>query len=63
MPSFVPLRPRWVILGRQHLEFRENQAMIVEEDYGYWNPTPYFGGGGGDTAPIPHAKVSCSEET
>ncbi|CAL5324597.1 unnamed protein product [Camellia sinensis] len=37
--------------------------MIVEEDYGYWNPTPYFGGGGGDTASIPHAKVSCSEET
>ncbi|CAL5332197.1 unnamed protein product [Camellia sinensis] len=40
----------------------QNQAMIVEEDYGYWNPTPYFGGGG-DTAPIPHAKVSCSDET
>ncbi|KZV18857.1 hypothetical protein F511_08663 [Dorcoceras hygrometricum] len=28
--------------------------IMVEEDYGIWNPSPYFGGGdyGG---PIPHA--------
>ncbi|GFY86103.1 hypothetical protein Acr_04g0008410 [Actinidia rufa] len=40
----------------------QNQDMIVEEDYGFWNPTPYFEGGG--SAPIPHTDpFSISVET
>ena len=40
----------------------QNQDMIVEEDYGFWNPTPYFEGGG--AAPIPHTDpFSISFET
>lgn len=28
------------------------QSEIVADDYGYWSPNPYFGGG--DAGPIPH---------
>ncbi|KAH7848594.1 hypothetical protein Vadar_004902 [Vaccinium darrowii] len=45
------------LLAEQHRkEDNLNQDKIEEEDYGFWNPTPKFGGG--DYAPIPHGKVS-----
>ena len=40
----------------------QTQTTTVEEDYGFWNPTPYFERGG--AAPIPHTDpFSISVET
>ncbi|XP_021285137.1 uncharacterized protein LOC110417224 [Herrania umbratica] len=41
-----------------YLQQDHRQKVIIEEDYGVWNPTPRPGDGGGRASPVPHAKDS-----
>ncbi|KAL3505355.1 hypothetical protein ACH5RR_035196 [Cinchona calisaya] len=45
-----------VTLDDEKTELQNHAALtpdLVEDDYGSWGPTPYFGGG--DRSPIPHS--------
>nr|GMC52239.1 Transmembrane protein [Ipomoea batatas]GMC54925.1 Transmembrane protein [Ipomoea batatas]GMD32745.1 Transmembrane protein [Ipomoea batatas] len=49
--SFYQHREQWK--DRDEAKDRELPARKMFEDYGTWDPAPYFGGGG-YPAPIPH---------
>lgn len=54
LPSSLPLQPVEKPLQIRELEHYNFPPEFVE-DYGFWNPTPYFGGG--NAAPIPHGHL------
>ncbi|PON91008.1 Transmembrane protein [Trema orientale] len=51
-PSSVSLQPIEKPLQRDEEEHNHFPPEFIQ-DYGFWNPTPYFGGG--HAAPIPHS--------
>uniref|UniRef100_A0A803LKD2 Uncharacterized protein n=1 Tax=Chenopodium quinoa TaxID=63459 RepID=A0A803LKD2_CHEQI len=39
----------------QHRHQPQQESIVDEDDYGYWNPVPYYDRG--DAGPVPHSKL------